>query len=446
MREQQKEQQKEQQRERQKEQRGDYQEGRPNETVRVTSIARRINWNAALSLFGVFASIDVMLCVILGAAAVYCLDVQYLGAFHMGLPRNFLNTKPIQELVLQCGEPGTENFYTVLIGPWVSTMRYAAAALCGVELLMIVHQLLWGTRKIRYYLRPIKQMAERTRRLSELAMDESHYQNLEEAISGLHVESPDAYLTVANQELQGIERAINNMLERMREAGRQQTQFVSDASHELRTPIAVIQGYVNMLDRWGKEDEAILEEAIEAIKNEASHMQRLVEQLLFLARGDSNRQKLEKKQLSLNSILREVYEESIMIDEQHRYSFEESGEAVICGDSDMIKQSARILVDNAAKYTKEGEEIILRAGVGTDGAPFYSIQDYGIGMSQPDMEHAFDRFYRADAVRGSKTGGTGLGLSIAKWIVDQHGGYYEVVSRQELGTRFTVIFPIVYFV
>ena len=379
-----------------------------NETVRVGSIARRINWNTAISLFGTFLSIDVMLCVILGAAALYCLDVQYLGDFHIELPRKFLHTKPIRELVLQCGEPGTQEFYTVLIGPWLSALRYAAAALGIVELLMIVHQLLWGTRKIRYYLRPIRQMAERTRQLSEFAMDESHYQNLEEAISDLHIERSDARLT---------------------------------GSHKLRTPIAVIQGYVNMLDRWGKEDEAILEEAIEAIKNESEHMQHLVEQLLFLARGDSNRQKMEKKEMSLNSVLHEVYEESLMIDEHHRYCYEESGEAVIYGDHDMIKQSARILVDNAAKYTKEGEEIILRAGTMENGKVFYSIQDYGIGMSEPDIEHAFDRFYRADAVRNSKTGGTGLGLSIAKWIVEQHGGYYDVVSRQELGTRFTVIFP-----
>lgn len=416
-------------------------EEQQNETVRVGSIARKINWSTALSLFGAFLSIDLMLCVILGAVALYCLDVQHLGAFHMELSRKILHAKPLQELVLQCGEPGTQEFYTVLIGPWLYALRYAAAALGIIELLMVIHQLLWGTRKIRYALRPIRQMAERTRELSEFAMNESHYQNLEEAISDLHVERSDACLSGSHKELQGIERAVNDLLERMRQSYRQQTQFVSDASHELRTPIAVIQGYVNMLDRWGKEDEAILEEAIGAIKNESEHMQHLVEQLLFLARGDSNRQKMEKKEISLNSVLHEVYEESLMIDEHHRYCFEESGEAVICGDHDMIKQSARILVDNAAKYTKEGEEIILRAGVMEGGKVFYSIQDYGIGMAEPDIEHAFDRFYRADAVRNSKTGGTGLGLSIAKWIVEQHGGYYDVVSRQELGTRFTVIFP-----
>ena len=130
-----------------------------------------------------------------------------------------------------------------------------------------------------------------------------------------------------------------------------------------------------------------------------------------------------------------------MIDENHVYRFEESGNVQVYGDCDMLKQSARILIDNAAKYTKQGEEILIRVGAWKDGSPFYGIQDNGIGMSQEDVAHAFDRFYRADSVRNSKTGGTGLGLSIAKWIVDKHQGYYDIVSREGLGTRFSVVFP-----
>ena len=73
--------------------------------------------------------------------------------------------------------------------------------------------------------------------------------------------------------------------------------------------------------------------------------------------------------------------------------------------------------------------------------PFYEIQDDGIGMKKQDVERAFDRFYRADEVRNSKTGGTGLGLAIAKWIVDKHNGYYEIISREGLGSRFRVVLP-----
>lgn len=216
---------------------------------------------------------------------------------------------------------------------------------------------------------------------------------------------------------------------------------MSDASHELRTPIAVIQGYVNMLDRWGKKDETILNESIEAIQNEADHMQNLVEQLLFLARGDANRQSLDMKAQKLDNILEEIYEESCMIDSNHSYVLDKKEEAVLWGDYDMLKQSIRILVDNAAKYTPDGGEIILRVGMTGEGKPYYEIQDSGIGMSQQDAEHAFDRFYRADAVRSSKSGGTGLGLPIAKWIMDKHRADCRVLSVEGLGTRFHVEFP-----
>ncbi|MBQ3303659.1 MAG: HAMP domain-containing histidine kinase, partial [Clostridia bacterium] len=97
-----------------------------------------------------------------------------------------------------------------------------------------------------------------------------------------------------------LEEAINSMLARMHAAYRQQAQFVSDASHELRTPIAVIQGYVRMLDRWGKDDENVLEESIAASKTETEHMKTLVEQLLFLARGDSGRQQLNPEPMDLS--------------------------------------------------------------------------------------------------------------------------------------------------
>lgn len=91
-------------------------------------------------------------------------------------------------------------------------------------------------------------------------------------------------------------------------------------------------------------------------------MQKLVEQLLFLARGNSNRQNTDMKIHELNAVMHEVYEESLMIDESHPYRFEELGSARVYGDYDMLKQSARILIDNAVKYTKQGEEIIIRTG------------------------------------------------------------------------------------
>ena len=331
--------------------------------------------------------------------------------------------------------------YQIPAGVWLNLLRMGGVILIAAQLLDLIMMAFSGTGQVRRELRPLNQIAARAQELSEIAFDETKYHNLEDAISNLKVEAMENGIHMHDKDLQGIETALNGLLERIRASYKQQTQFVSDASHELRTPIAVIQGYVNMLDRWGKKDTAILEESIEAIKNESNHMQKLVEQLLFLARGDSNRQNLDMKKHELNSIMREVYEESLMIDEKHRYRFEETETVEVYGDSDMLKQSARILIDNAAKYTKQGEEILLRVGAWKDGSPFYGIQDNGIGMSQEDVTHAFDRFYRADSVRNSKTGGTGLGLSIAKWIVDKHQGYYDIVSREGLGPRFSVVFP-----
>ena len=229
----------------------------------------------------------------------------------------------------------------------------------------------------------------------------------------------------------------------MRDSYKQQSRFVSDASHELRTPISVLQGYVNMLDRWGKNDEQILDESITAIKSETEHMKQLIEQLLFLARGDSGKTKLNMKPFSLNNMMKEVYEESSMIDENHTYSFLPCKENIIvCGDISMLKQTARILIDNAAKYTPSRASILLKTDITDSNIPAFIIQDEGIGISGNDISHMFERFYRADPARAKDSGGTGLGLSIAKWIIDRHGGYFDILSREDIGTRITVLLPL----
>nr|MDE7478988.1 HAMP domain-containing histidine kinase [Lachnospiraceae bacterium] len=406
-----------------------------------TSIARKININNTGRMFLAYFGMDMFVFILLVGIFVIGMDLQMAGTFSLSYIRKVSYQTDLWSAVYTVMDSPDNTLYQVPIGVWVNLFRNGGAILLAVQVLDLITMAISGTAHVRRQLRPLNQIAARAQQLSEMAFDETKYQNLEDAISNLKVDAMDKGIHMHDKELQGIETALNGLLERIRASYKQQSQFVSDASHELRTPIAVIQGYVNMLDRWGKEDTAILEESIEAIKNEANHMQKLVEQLLFLARGDSNRQNLDMQMHELNGIMREVYEESLMIDENHIYRFEESGTVQIYGDSDMLKQSARILIDNASKYTKQGEEILIRVGIWKDGSPFYAIQDNGIGMSPEDVAHAFDRFYRADSVRNSKTGGTGLGLSIAKWIIDKHQGYYDIVSREGLGTRFSVVFP-----
>lgn len=407
----------------------------------MTSIARRINLNNVVRVFFAYAGMDIIVCLLLAAIFVVGMDMQMAGEFSFSYIRKVSLRTDLWSAVYTVADSNEQMLYQVPAGAWLALLRGGGIVLAGFQLLDLISLAFSGTAQVRRQLRPLNQIAARAQQLSEMAFDETKYHNLEDAITNLKVDAVENGIHMHDKDLRGIETALNGLLGRIRDSYRQQSQFVSDASHELRTPIAVIQGYVNMLDRWGKEDAAILAESIEAIKNEANHMQKLVEQLLFLARGDSNRQNLDMQVHGLNSIMREVYEESLMIDENHVYRFEESGNVQVYGDSDMLKQSARILIDNAAKYTGQGGEILIRVGAWKDDSPFYGIQDSGIGMSGEDVSHAFDRFYRADTVRNSRTGGTGLGLSIAKWIIDRHQGYYDIVSREGLGTRFSVVFP-----
>jgi len=309
---------------------------------------------------------------------------------------------------------------------------------------------LFGTGKIRRKLKPLNDLAVKAEKLSSLPLDTSKFESLEQAIENLSPNSPDAKISTGDKDLASIEVALNNLIYRMRESQKKQARFVSDASHELRTPIAVIQGYVNMLDRWGKEDESILEESIEALKHESDHMKELVEQLLFLARGENGKNTLHYSEFDLCQVIHEVWEESLMIDTEHRYeSVSDTGSALdeegnlmlppvtMCGDIAMIKQSVRIFVQNAAKYSAKGATIQFRVKT-KDNMVAYVVQDEGIGMQGEDVVHIFEPFYRSDKARNGNTGGSGLGLSIAKWIVDAHDGKIEVLSSPEIGTRFTV--------
>ncbi|MDR1440539.1 MAG: HAMP domain-containing histidine kinase [Clostridiales bacterium] len=244
-------------------------------------------------------------------------------------------------------------------------------------------------------------------------------------------------------ELKGLASAINAMLDRLDAAYRAQLRFVSDASHELRTPISVIQGYANLLDRWGKNDEKTLQESIDAIKNETAGMKELVEQLLFLARSDNHSIVLSMGGIDVSEIAEEVHKETLMIDASHECHADIQPGLAIYGDAQLIKRVLRIFVDNSIKYTPEGGSITIKAekAQGKPGYVAVSLSDTGIGIPEEALPYIFDRFFRADESRARKLGGTGLGLAIAKWIIESHNGYVEVLSRKDIGARFTAFFP-----
>ena len=170
-------------------------------------------------------------------------------------------------------------------------------------------------------------------------------------------------------------------------------------------------------------------------------MKALVEQLLFLARGDNDSVRFEPQLCDLAELAAEVLRETKMLDHTHRFSGHWLSAVPVVADEGLIKQALRILVDNAVKYTPEGGKISLSVQ-GQDRLARLTVADEGQGIDAESLPHIFERFYRTDESRARQTGGTGLGLSIAKWIADRHGGWFEVVSWPEVGTRFTLVLPL----
>lgn len=297
-------------------------------------------------------------------------------------------------------------------------------------------------RRVAQHMRRLTDLAEEARRLGAAEvrqeMQKPRVDDLQDAIDHISPTQPTR-LQTGDPDLKGLETAVNDLLDRMQAAYSQQSRFVSDASHELRTPIAVLKGYADLLERWGKDDPQVRDEAIAAIQAEAGRMNRLVEQLLFLARGDSGRLQVKSEPLDLTELMRETWEESRMIDEHHVWKLDASAPLPFQGDRDMLKQAVRILSDNAAKYTPEGKEITLRACRDSEGRPCLIVRDEGIGIKPEDVPHVFDRFFRSDPARSRHNGGAGLGLSIADWIVTRHGGHMEVYSWEGVGSRFSIV-------
>ncbi len=171
-------------------------------------------------------------------------------------------------------------------------------------------------------------------------------------------------------------------------------------------------------------------------------MKELVEQLLFLARGDNETIQLHREIFDACEVVDEIIRETQMIDSNHNFEIDLDKPAYINADRQLLKQAIRILVDNSIKFTPGGMKIILKISTKEEYVHI-TVQDSGIGIAPEDLCHIFDRFYRSDESRARKTGGSGLGLSIAKWIIERHGAHFEILSRVDIGTRITIIFPVV---
>ncbi|MDR2421204.1 MAG: HAMP domain-containing histidine kinase [Oscillospiraceae bacterium] len=348
---------------------------------------------------------------------------------------------------------GEEYKISVRLTVFLTAFVSASAALLAWELVTLVIKSAKNTKMLRRALEPITELARAAETLGKARErpvvpteigalpGQNDLTDLSGALDLINAARLDTRIDIdgTQRELRQLAAAINGMLDRVNEAYLAQVRFVSDASHELRTPIAVIQGYASLLDRWGKNDEKTLQESIDAIRAEANAMKALVEQLLFLARGESHTIRLCPSDFDLADLAEELAQETRLIDTTHEFRVL-SAPAPVSADRQLIKQAARILIDNAIKYTDPGGLVTIRAEPDGERAVF-SVTDSGVGVSEELLPKIFDRFVRADESRARSSGGAGLGLAIAKWIVSRHGGHMEALSRVGAGTRITISLP-----
>jgi two-component system, OmpR family, sensor histidine kinase ArlS len=243
-------------------------------------------------------------------------------------------------------------------------------------------------------------------------------------------------------ELTKLANTFNDLFIKIEDQFIKERAFVSNASHELRTPITAFKGHINLLKRWGKSDPEILNQSINALEIEGDRMQRLISQLLNLARTDSPY--IERSILNLGQIIKDV-EGELYLSHNHQLEIINHIDLSvrIHGNLDQIRQVVIILIENAIKYTNKGGKIEISAFKKENWGGF-EVKDSGIGIHEEEIPLIFRRFYRIDKARSRKTGGSGLGLAIAKDIVENHGGYIGVQSKLGLGSKFIVKFPLAY--
>lgn len=227
----------------------------------------------------------------------------------------------------------------------------------------------------------------------------------------------------------------NELMHNIKEMVENQQQFIGNASHELKTPLTVIESYAKLLQRRGTNNENVTKESINAIVNETANMKNLIEQMLQLARTTEN-VKMNWQLISLNTLLESIKKQ--MWQAYNREVIIKGGSVNLVTDEAKLKQLLFILLDNARKYSDEAIEVVVTL----NNVVKIAVRDKGIGIPKEDIPYLFDRFYRVNKDRNRKTGGTGLGLSIASQLAKVLNAELNVESTVGVGTTMTIILPL----
>ena len=229
-----------------------------------------------------------------------------------------------------------------------------------------------------------------------------------------------------------LQKAFKNMLIRLKEQSQMQIDFVNNASHELKTPIFVLKGYVDMLNDWGKNDKEVLDESLIVLKKEIQNMQDLTEKLLFLAK--SKNLVAEKNNISLDNALKEVIDNLSFAYPKQKINYI-SSEIFIDSDIALLKLLFKNLIENAIKYGKDNP---INIELKKEKKVKVIIEDFGVGISEKALPHIFERFYREDEARNREIKSYGLGLSIVKEIIALLNIDIQIESQINKGTKITL--------
>lgn len=303
-----------------------------------------------------------------------------------------------------------------------AAQRSLLAALVGLGTLGTLFSAVIGALLARRAFRPVDD-------LTKTAMAIYHADNLDQRVA----------VPAANDEIGRLSQAFNEMLDRLARLFGAQQRLVADVSHEMRTPLTVIRGNVDLLRAMGCADQ----ESLDALTRESDRMTRLVGDLLLLSQADAGVLPMQFQAVALNQVISDV-ERSGQVLAASRVAMVAEAEPGLSvqADPDRLKQVLLNLVDNAIKHTPDGGTVTLAASPSYNGFIRIAVSDTGIGIPEQDIPYVFERFYRVDKSRSRANGGSGLGLSIARSIVEAHHGRIVVSSRAGQGTTFDVYLPV----
>jgi heavy metal sensor kinase len=254
-------------------------------------------------------------------------------------------------------------------------------------------------------------------------------------------------LKLPNDEVGRLAATFDTMLARLEDAFEQQKRFIADASHEMRTPLTILKGDVEVaLNRPRSAQE--YRETLEMVNQTADRLSALLEELFLLARADSNQFPLKPENINLAQILTDEVRSLLphALKKQVSLHLDAPDELSLQGDPAKLGRLFRNLIENAIKYSSAGASVTVTVNLANDQARI-DFTDTGPGIPPEHLAHLFERFYRVDKARSRQTAGVdssgaGLGLSIAQWLAQTHGGRIEVASGIGQGTTFTVWLPL----